>query len=89
MVGIMSSFNINDISDKDGLKDLATDSVNRTQDAKLKSSIYYYTISRALVAIFEANSYKLPVQVWNEYRNSLDHLMRSAMADDEDGQSKT
>jgi len=88
MVGIMSSFNINDISDKDGLKALATDSVNRTQDAKLKSSIYYYTISRALVAIFEANSYKLPVQVWNEYRNSLDHLMRSAMADDENARKK-
>ena len=79
MVGIMSSFNINDISDKDGLKALAQDSVQRTSDTKLKSSIYYYTISRALVAIFEANSYKLPVQVWNEYRNSLDHLMRSAM----------
>lgn len=88
MVGIMSNFNINDISDKDGLKALATDSVQRTHDVKLKPSIYYYTISRALVAIFEANSYKLPVQVWNEYRNSLDHLMRAAITNDEDAEKK-
>lgn len=88
MVDIMSDFNINDISDKDGLKNLAIESVGLTQDAKLEPSIYYYTISRALVAVFEANSYKLPVQVWNEYRNSLDHIMRAAMANDETAKEK-
>jgi len=78
----MTDFNINDIVNKAELKALAEQSLNLcTQDA-MKSPVYYYAMARYLVAVFEAHSLTLPVQVWNEYRNSLDHLMRSFLTSD-------
>ncbi|WP_208108612.1 hypothetical protein [Candidatus Thiosymbion oneisti] len=32
--------------------------------------------ARYLVAMFESLAFRLPIQVWNEYRNALDHFMR-------------
>jgi len=42
----------------------------------LKESIEPYFISRYFVAIYEARHGEIPIQVWNEYRNALDHLFR-------------
>jgi len=36
--------------------------------------LYFY--ARYLVSVFEARNFQLPIQVWNEYRNALDHFMR-------------
>ena len=41
-----------------------------------KPSAFLYYIARIMVAIFEAIIGQLPIQVWNEYRNALDHFMR-------------
>ena len=45
-------------------------------DAGLKESVKLYFIARYFVAIFEARYGKIPIQVWNEYRNALDHYFR-------------
>lgn len=42
----------------------------------LRDSIEPYFIARYFVAIFEARNGQIPIQVWNEYRNALDHLFR-------------
>lgn len=41
-----------------------------------KRATFLYYIARIMVASYEAIAQALPIQVWNEYRNSLDHLMR-------------
>ena len=82
MVHIMNDLNIANINSKAELKQLAEASVSLVTQNNLKSSVYYYTIARYLVALFEAHSYSLPIQVWNEYRNSLDHLIRSFLTND-------
>ncbi len=35
-----------------------------------------YYIARYFVALFESREQSLPIQVWNEYRNALDHFVR-------------
>ena len=42
----------------------------------LRYSIFLYYLSRYFVAVFEARFGRLPLQVWNEYRNTLDHFFR-------------
>lgn len=79
----MNDFNIKDINSKEDLKQLADATVLLATQSNLKSSVYYYAMARYLVAVFEANSFTLPIQVWNEYRNSLDHLIRSFLTQDQ------
>lgn len=78
----MNDFKIADINSKEDLKQLATSTVALSTQNNLKPSVYYYAMARYLVAVFEANSFSLPIQVWNEYRNSLDHLIRSFLTED-------
>lgn len=78
----MNDFSITDIDSKEGLKQLAEETLELATQENLKSSVYYYAMARYLVAVFEANSFTLPIQVWNEYRNSLDHLIRSFLTED-------
>lgn len=40
-------------------------------------SVYLYFIARYFVAVYEAIYSEVPIQVWNEYRNALDHFFRS------------
>lgn len=35
-----------------------------------------YYVARYMVSVFEAHNQELPLQVWNEYRNALDHFAR-------------
>jgi hypothetical protein len=41
-----------------------------------KKSVELYYITRYFVSVFEARNHELPLQVWNEYRNALDHFFR-------------
>lgn len=41
-----------------------------------KGSVRLYFFARFLVSVFEARNHQIPIQVWNEYRNALDHYMR-------------
>lgn len=41
-----------------------------------KHALYLYYIVRYFVSLYEANFGQIPIQVWNEYRNSLDHFFR-------------
>ena len=54
----------------------------------LKQLVYYYSITRYLVSVFEARNNKLPIQVWNEYRNCLDHYIRSLTQQDNVSEDK-
>ena len=42
----------------------------------LRETVYCYYIARFFVAYFEARGAKIPIQVWNDYRNALDHFFR-------------
>ena len=46
-------------------------------------AINLYYIARYFVVVFEARNKQVPIQVWNEFRNSLDHLMRHFANEDE------
>lgn len=47
-----------------------------------KTSIELYYITRYFVSVFEARNHAIPIQVWNEYRNALDHFFRHITSDD-------
>lgn len=64
-------------SDSKNLKDFANSISKKCTDPSLEAATYYYVLARYLVAEFEGRSYQIPIQVWNEYRNALDHLMRA------------
>lgn len=49
-------------------------------DPAFQHSVYLYYIARYLVSVYEARYLELPIQVWNEYRNALDHFMRHLSA---------
>lgn len=42
----------------------------------LQSSTKLYFITRYFVAVYESRNHEIPIQVWNEYRNALDHYFR-------------
>ena len=44
--------------------------------AELREPARLYFITRYFVAVFESRHGELPIQVWNEYRNALDHFFR-------------
>lgn len=46
----------------------------------LKNAIKYYCVSRYFVAVYESRHQEVPIQVWNEYRNALDHFSRHLIA---------
>lgn len=48
--------------------------------SEFKVSIKLYYIARYFVAIYESRYQEIPIQVWNEYRNALDHLFRHLTA---------
>lgn len=66
---------IPDITGRKQLCDLAEKRVGNVSDG-LKPCAYMYYLARYLVSVFEARHHDLPIQVWNEYRNALDHFMR-------------
>jgi len=41
-----------------------------------RSIVELYYFARYFVSLYEARYHQLPIQVWNEYRNSLDHFVR-------------
>jgi hypothetical protein len=45
-----------------------------------KDSIKLYFIARYFVVIYESRYGEIPIQVWNEYRNTLDHFFRHLTA---------
>jgi len=45
-------------------------------EEKLSQSVYLYFVTRYFVSIFEARFGEISIQVWNEYRNALDHYFR-------------
>jgi predicted DNA-binding protein (UPF0251 family) len=54
----------------------AAEKISQEVSPEYKHSVYLYFISRYLVSLFETTIQELPVQVWNDYRNALDHFMR-------------
>lgn len=56
-----------------------------------QKSIRLYYIARYFVAVHESRHGEIPIQVWNEYRNTLDHYFRylaackESIGEDDDG----
>lgn len=61
---------------KSGLLEKATEQSDRVEE-KYQFSIYLYFIARYFVSVHEAKFGTIPIQVWNEYRNALDHFFRN------------
>lgn len=59
-------------------KDLVKRALRQAAKApeEYKKSVELYYITRYFVSVFEARNHELPLQVWNEYRNALDHFFR-------------
>ena len=45
-------------------------------EPEYQRTVELYYIARYLVSVFESRDQKLPLQVWNEYRNAFDHFAR-------------
>ena len=61
------------------------DAANRTAksaQSQYEHSTYLYFLARYLVILYEVKFAALPMQVWNEYRNALDHHFRSVTTTD-------
>jgi len=50
---------------------------------EFREMVSFYFVSRYFTALYEARHGKIPIQIWNEYRNALDHFMRSLTQDEE------
>lgn len=61
---------------KEELLEAATEQADRVQTPELNQSTKLYFIARYFVAVFESRNGQIPIQVWNEYRNALDHYFR-------------
>lgn len=46
-------------------------------DAELRDAVYLYFLTKQAVSLYEAQINYLPLQVYNEMRNALDHYMRA------------
>lgn len=49
-----------------------------------KISTKYYFIARYFVSVYESRFGEIPIQVWNEYRNALDHFFRNETSQPEE-----
>ena len=67
-----------DINSTSELLSRAKDQSNKLSDSnsKYKRTVELYYIVRYFVVLYESTASKLPIQVWNEYRNALDHFVR-------------
>ncbi|MEJ1405271.1 MAG: hypothetical protein RPU73_15630 [Candidatus Sedimenticola sp. (ex Thyasira tokunagai)] len=54
----------------------AARTISQRAEEKYQHSAYLYFIARFMVSLYESTISKIPIQVWNEYRSSIDHHMR-------------
>ncbi|SFL15103.1 hypothetical protein SAMN05216302_103531 [Nitrosomonas aestuarii] len=64
-----------DFKSKEDLINRAKDQAKKAPN-EFKTSIELYYIARYFVSAFEARYHVVPIQIWNEYRNALDHFFR-------------
>jgi hypothetical protein len=62
-------------STREELENAASEMAAAAPD-EYQHSTYLYFLARFLVAVYEAKFGEIPIQVWNEYRNALDHFYR-------------
>ena len=60
----------------DELKASVNEQVGAVTDVNLQHSTRLYLYTRYFVVVFESRYGAIPIQVWNEYRNALDHFFR-------------
>lgn len=73
---------VNIFKRKEELIEKAEEISSTLTDTNYKESIYLYFIARYFVSLYEANFGTIPIQVWNEYRNALDHFFRDLTSPD-------
>jgi len=71
----MSKEQIIVFSSKDEILEEAHEQEKKVEKA-FQHSTFLYFLARYFVSVFESRYGKIPVQVWNEYRNALDHFFR-------------
>jgi len=72
----MSSESFELYPNKAALEEKAKQVANTAEPSEYEQSVYLYFIARYFVSIYEAKFSEIPLQVWNEYRNALDHYFR-------------
>lgn len=65
-----------DFCTREELEAAAEHTSAKASSPELQQVVYLYFLARYLVVIFETSFARLPIQVWNEYRNALDHYVR-------------
>lgn len=79
--------NLNDLP-----KDILFSTAERAQKKapqEFKRSAWLYFLCRSFVSRYEVEYDELPIQVWNEFRNALDHYFRSITILQKHGESET
>ena len=67
---------INIFDTKEELLAEAQKQAQRVEEFNLKKATKLYFLARYFVAVYESRFSQIPIQVWNEYRNALDHYFR-------------
>lgn len=52
-----------------------------SNDSELENAVYLYFLTKQAASIYEAKIQYLPLQVYNEMRNALDHYFRAIVSD--------
>lgn len=80
---------IEDISKFKSLPEEASKSI-LLDDSEFKHAIYLYFLTKQVIAIYESKIERIPLQIYNEMRNALDHYFRSILIieDNEEEQKK-
>lgn len=75
------------IADKDELMEVAWRKA-KLAPPEFQNMVSYYYVSRYFTSLFEARNHSIPIQVWNEYRNALDHFFRAITVSDDKKESE-
>lgn len=58
-------------------------------DLELKDAVFLYFLTKKAMALYEAQMNYLPLQIYNEMRNALDHYMRAIVVLESKGQGSS
>jgi hypothetical protein len=58
------------------------------EDEEFRETVELYFCSKQCLALYEAKTFHLPIQIYNEYRSSHDHLMRALISKDSADRTK-
>jgi hypothetical protein len=68
-------------NDAEKFKQIALETAGSVSEIELREAVYLYFLTKQAASIYEAKIKYLPLQVYNEMRNALDHYFRALISE--------